>query len=169
MASNCCKITSVCLKDNLLRMTYKLCTILRATTTIHWMRLDFIWRQGCLTLWTSKNNFHMTLWKKWCNPQVDMFQELIHFLIALLTIIKTTRNSVAVFLPLLANPTLRRWMGCPICSMEQMLWTCSWHYLRVATKRHLIFFSQHLWSVIALDENYCSRETLRPVLRTLSR
>ena len=42
-----------------------------------------------------------------------MFQESIFFLVALSTIIQTTRNFVAFCLPLFANPTLQRWMGCP--------------------------------------------------------
>ena len=142
MVSNWCKCTSVCLNKNLIRLTEKLCTTLREATTIHLMRLDCIWRQGCLPYLTSRNNFHMPLWKKWCHPQVDMFQESIRFLIASSTIIQTTRNFVAFFLPVFANTTLWRWTGCPICSMEHMFWKFSWHYLQVATKSHLSLFQE---------------------------
>ena len=122
MASNFCKYKSVYLKENLLCLTSKLCKSFREATTINWIRLDYIWRQGYFPLSTSTSHFHMPLWKKWFHPQVCMFQELIRFLIALSTIIQTTRNFVAVFLPVFAKTTLIRWMGCPIRSTSNMFW-----------------------------------------------
>ena len=140
MASNLCKWTSFCLKENLVHLTDKLCKTLSVATTIHWMRLDCIWRQECLPLLTSTSHFHTPLWNKWCYPQVYMFQESILFLIDLSTIIQTTRNFMAVCLPVFAKPTLQRWVGWPIISMEHIFWNVSWHYLQVATKNYLSLF-----------------------------
>ena len=139
VASNLCKYTSFYIKENLLCLLYKLFTTLRASITIHWMRLDCIWRQGCLPFSTSTSHFNMLLWKKWCHPQVEMFQESISFLIVLSKIIQSTRNFVAFFLPVFLKHTFRRRMGLPIRSTEHMFWIflgiiCKWW------KRHLSLF-----------------------------